>query len=334
MILTPAFAKTRDKPFRNCAKRWLRLQIPIFVALTFAFILVTLTRGVHIEASKLNNSTSWVASYAAVRPTITSFLQESFWASLLAGYENISVFASFGGTFFVGKQALIPPLWSLNIEFWGSILIIILAYLRPFVWAHRAAILFFLLLFAVNSLVLFVLGHLIAIACERESKLSLTTRNVIGLCLFLAGIEISLLREELISVDLFLSLNALTAFKAQTPFHLAGMIAAIFVFCGVVIAPWLRQIFCVRPLLWLGRISFGLYLIHVPILFTITAVLQVTLTPHLAPVISQAGAALTAAALGFGLTLVLATLFTKWIDDPAVTLGRMIVKPDRPTPTA
>ncbi len=323
-VLTKSFAQTRDKPFRNIFKRWARLQIPVFFALALAFGLFSLFGFVHHEAVILNNSQNYARQFWAISPTFESLLQEAFSDSLLTGYQNSSLFIGFGGDFFSSAQTLSPAFWSLNIEFWGSMLIILLAYLRPYILPHFITIMLCFLFFPMHNLILFVAGHLLACATEGEEKeppLSThLTRNIGGSALVLFGVLISVWREDAISENVFFALNSLTYFPAQSPFHFAGMVAALFIFLGVFISPWFHALFNLAPFQKLGWISFGLFLLHFPILLTVTAFLQV----HLHQLLGYGAGAVISASLGLVVTFRIAATFTKWVDAPAIRLSRYI----------
>jgi peptidoglycan/LPS O-acetylase OafA/YrhL len=109
--------------------------------------------------------------------------------------------------------------------------------------------------------------------------------------------------------------------QAQFPdnFHWQGEVGATLVFAGVTlcvpVARWLsRGIF-----LWLGRLSFSIYLLHFPVMQTIGCLVFSVTVP---------AGYLTACALGLagGLfcTLVLATCFEKCIDRKAIMLSKTL----------
>jgi peptidoglycan/LPS O-acetylase OafA/YrhL len=68
----------------------------------------------------------------------------------------------------------------------------------------------------------------------------------------------------------------------------------------------------------LGRLSFGIYLLHFPILFTAACLIFIGTSKALPHAASLA----VVFALFIGLTLVAAMAFERWIDRPAITLSR------------
>jgi peptidoglycan/LPS O-acetylase OafA/YrhL len=78
-----------------------------------------------------------------------------------------------------------------------------------------------------------------------------------------------------------------------------------------------------RPALFLGRISYPLYLIHAPIILSLGCGVFVVLIEHagLPRSLAAAGALLACLPASIGL----AVLFERWIDQPAIRLGKRLV---------
>ncbi|MDB5663146.1 MAG: putative acyltransferase [Sphingomonas bacterium] len=103
------------------------------------------------------------------------------------------------------------------------------------------------------------------------------------------------------------------ALLSFSPARLGGMLTA----CGAVaivaacaVHPLVKRSLAVAPLIWVGRVSYSLYLIHLPILLL--------LVHNLSPAI---GAPL-AVALTVPVSLGCAEIFHRWIEQPSMVLGR------------
>lgn len=91
-------------------------------------------------------------------------------------------------------------------------------------------------------------------------------------------------------------------------------IAAALVVTGVLLTPPLSKVLSLPPFLWLGQVSFGLYLVHVPILYTLVAALYLQWeipSPVLMP-------------LFIGTSLLFAQVFTRLVDEPSLRLSAQI----------
>jgi peptidoglycan/LPS O-acetylase OafA/YrhL len=69
--------------------------------------------------------------------------------------------------------------------------------------------------------------------------------------------------------------------ERESPRGAMALGCQLLVLC-IIMSPWLRRLLSARPLLWLGKVSFGIYLLHGPILrslLTICLYLGSTLQP-------------------------------------------------------
>mmetsp|Transcript_43916 Transcript_43916/g.65136 ORF Transcript_43916/g.65136 Transcript_43916/m.65136 type:complete len:348 (-) Transcript_43916:138-1181(-) len=73
-------------------------------------------------------------------------------------------------------------------------------------------------------------------------------------------------------------------------------------------------------LLWLGRISYSLYLTHVPILYSLTCMLFLSFSTTW----TYSQASWMALLISFPVMLTIATLFEQWVDTPAIRWSSMI----------
>lgn len=95
-------------------------------------------------------------------------------------------------------------------------------------------------------------------------------------------------------------------------------IAAAMIVYGCIASPRLQAIFSMKVPRFFGRISFSLYLFHVPLLYTIFAIGYVTLCP-----ITRLGL-LGLSTLFVPTSIALAYLFTAIIDEPVLRLNKVL----------
>jgi peptidoglycan/LPS O-acetylase OafA/YrhL len=89
-------------------------------------------------------------------------------------------------------------------------------------------------------------------------------------------------------------------------------LAAVYVVLAVMTRPVLQNGLSVKPLLWLGRVSYSLYLVHIPVLFALF---------H--GVGNRVSFALLAVA-GLLITLTVAQTFHWLVEKPSLQLGRIV----------
>ncbi len=99
-------------------------------------------------------------------------------------------------------------------------------------------------------------------------------------------------------------------------------IASFLLVGAVAFSPLLRRVLEMRSLRFLGGISFGLYLIHLPVLCSLGAGLFLATRQHLGW--SYNAGALCAAAATISTSILLAWAFHRWIDQPAVQVCKLL----------
>ncbi len=115
-------------------------------------------------------------------------------------------------------------------------------------------------------------------------------------------------------------LRPITLLSAQNHYHWQSEVGAMLVFGGVMLNYPLRKILAGRITQWLGKVSFSVYLVHFPILFT-----PGCLVFSLFARSSYALACIAEAVAGIGTTCVAAAIFEKNIDRRAVLFSKRII---------
>lgn len=93
-------------------------------------------------------------------------------------------------------------------------------------------------------------------------------------------------------------------------------------FAGICLIPAVRSALQKPALKNLGKLSFSIYLVHFPILLTVSCATFLLLNEHT----SYALAATCASIVGIGLTAPAAVAFRKLIDQPAINLSRSVAR--------
>jgi peptidoglycan/LPS O-acetylase OafA/YrhL len=159
---------------------------------------------------------------------------------------------------------------------------------------------------------LFVLGHLLRPSQpSRQARGAL--RNNRGVALLLLGFALCATKDWQV-VERFRQALC-TSELACTPslFQFQSQLGAIALYLGVLLSPLTWPFLGSAPCRQLGRLSFSIYLLHFPILFTI-----VCLTYTVLPSVGVAFAVFLA------VTLVAAIGFERTVDRPAIALSRRL----------
>jgi peptidoglycan/LPS O-acetylase OafA/YrhL len=266
---------------RLAVGRYTRLAIPIFIACSLVHLMMV---------------SGWIVPSSERPDALKPFLNFDSSLSRLLRFSFLDVFFDFRLV-----DSYIPPLWTMSIELMGSAVVIglVAAFgrLEWRVWVYVSAM---IALMALNSLYgLFIAGMILAELYVRGVSDAPGVRS-----LLVGGFVVGLL------VPILFSGNA-------SPAAMFGIVA----WC----AAWmflmpLRRLLELPVSRWLGRCSFPLYLIHAPLLYSLSLLL---LRRFEAAGISQPTANSLVVAVSVPLAVLAAWLLTP-VNDVAIELSRWL----------
>jgi peptidoglycan/LPS O-acetylase OafA/YrhL len=305
-VLTPSFARPGTFAAK-LGKRLVRLVIPVAAAAAIATALIAAMPHAHDAAAALTES-KWLAMDSSGAPTLAHLAREVGLDSLLLGYREATLFMPLAPMLTPMERSLDAPFWSLHLELYGSLLVLCLVTLRGWSpWLYRAAVVVCAIAFGTHPMFLFVSGHLLPPDRGKQA------RNSLGLPLLVLGLSMSAFKNWPILESVRMILAHTELASAPTLFQFQSQLAAIALFLGVRHSAFLWPILHSAPCRQLGKLSFSIYLLHFPILFTLVCFAYVAL-PSIA----------IAFALFLVLTLLSAVAFQRWVDAPAITLSHRI----------
>lgn len=289
VLTLPWFERADAGPVlqRRLWSRYLRLNLPIVAALGLAW-LVYRAGWMHAgEAAQLSGSTNWLASFYPAGLSGVTALKEALFGSIV-----------------LGSASFLPPLWTLKIEFIGSIYILLFFLAKP----------------ARHTLLPMALACLLLHAVHAE-------QSIYYIALF-AGAALHRVRltgaGRLAVLALGLYFGAYQHFRAMYGFLPDPQIWDVKSFynalgaacvCAAVLSG-LGSGLLNRPVVqFLGRISFSIYLLHFIVLCSLSAAFY-THFPRDALHIGIGFIVYLAACVGA------AWLFERWVDRPAIALSR------------
>lgn len=296
-VIAGAADRRHDLLVSNLITRYLRLAVPVTASVLLAWTLLSIFPTATADLrDAVDNPSAWlVNTHQGNIPSLGTAIFDGVIANFVrggSGFNNV--------------------LWTMKIELIGSIGIFGIYWVS----AGRARI---ILLAFVGFLVpvltspyymAFVLGALIFEAHTRN-RIRMP-RSWMTWVAFAAGVALGAAGQG--TAQRWGLPDLPGKLVIGNPVGIIPVLAAALILFAVIALPGVARFFSVSLLRWLGRVSFGLYLVHVPLLYTLVAVAYVRLDWSITMLA-------TAYVLG---AFVLAHLLTILIDEPTLRLLKPI----------
>lgn len=320
-VLTRSFERHLDHPFALVAGRILRLAVPALAAVLVAAAIMMWLGRPNAEAGALSGST-WFAGPRMADVSWFGILRDGIGNAVFLGYLGLPGIGFLAPWQQPLDHSFVAPLWTLSIEFYGSLLVLALC-----LCARRSRVAWWIAVIVTavvairSSYLCFVAGHLLASyrCAERQAM----DRPLIPAIAIVLGIFLCV-RAEVWQFEWLRTLCADPTpwlFPGQSPAQQQKTFGALLLFIGLIHLQTARAALS-RP--WLvrqSRLSFPLYLVHWPILYGPAALLFLSLHGVAGLAMARAGAIVAGIALAFAASL----LFLP-VDRGALALSRLVRK--------
>lgn len=257
-VLTYRFFATGDQSILGAGaiRRYFRLLPPIVLSLALTFVVMTVFLG-WIESVYTITNHPWMSEYFTHPSDIFDIARQMFW-----------------GSFFDNTVVYNKVLWTMNIEFVGSLLVFSFASLfgrTPNRWIFYLGAGLFLL----NTYYLpFILGMLLADMYNREHRKTFTINNG-GILLFIlgAGLFLGTFNKRISYIWIFQDLLLGYHLTLDIQEKIFYSIGAFLLLLALLNSAKLKAALSNRLLSFLGNISFSMYLLHMIIFGSFSSVL-------------------------------------------------------------
>jgi peptidoglycan/LPS O-acetylase OafA/YrhL len=319
-VLTPVFTHSRATNGAIIGSRFLRLAIPAIAGCAFSAILFQVFGGYNQTAGPVAKSW-WLAE--GWRPAADLwFLKDALINGVVLGFQGSSVVQWFGfpaASLASMADSYVTPLWTLSIEFYGSILVLLVARYRSWTLLILATI-----ILGRTYLLCFLVGHLAA-------RFELGGRR--PWVPWPAALAAAAIGMAVCLTSHFWSPRAVVQFCARSvaflppcplakPDYLMRVYgASVFTVAILQCAP-IRALLAHERLRALGRLSFPIYLTHWPVIFGVGSFSLLVLTPWA----GAQQARVLAMIISIAVTLFAATCFEP-VDRLALRVSRAWRKP-------
>jgi peptidoglycan/LPS O-acetylase OafA/YrhL len=287
-VLTRSFERQFEQPRVQILARAIRLGLPALSATVFAASLMLVTGRANVEAGKIMGN-AWFSQQWDANPSVLSVVRDGTINALFLGYSNMPGVAFLAPWQRTIEQSFVTPIWTLSIEFYGSIVILFLCWC-----ARRSRYLWWTAsvlgaLFAIRSAyICFFVGHLLAVVHRAERPVS--KHEMLPMALVVSGVACCVVTDVWQPAWLvtLCSYETHWLFPGQLPPMQQKALGAALVLAGIIDLQVCRNFLSKPWLVAYSRLSFPIYLIHWPIMCGLAATAFVYLSKifsmHLAQV--------------------------------------------------
>lgn len=305
VISYQVFHMTDEKQFsRSLLKRYPRLMLPVFALSAIVFVMLHLNLFFNTQAAALTGS-EWLAQFYQDKTTLSDL-----------------IFSSIADTWIVGYSTLYSnAFWMLADLFGGSFMAYILAAMskgmnRRVIFVYIGAALIYL---STNSrLTDFALGVLISyIVAQYGESIHKHKKGCVaaGLVMLVLSVVLGAYPVAYAPTNAYRFLNHLP--DRLNPYYFYHMLASALLVMAIWLLNPLRKLLSAKPVRFLGKISYSIYLVHIPVLFSLSAWLLIKLTEATGEYNISAGIMF---AISLGVILILAWLFYLLVEKNAERL--------------
>jgi len=320
-VLTRSFERQLAQPSSQILARVIRLGLPAIAATLVAAAVMLAFGKPNIQAGDLSGS-AWFARQWNTDVSLLSVIRDGTLDALFLGYRGLPGVAFLAPWQQPVEQSLVVPLWTLSIEFYGSMIVLGLCRFARRSRALWWAVVLLGTIFTVRSAyICFFIGHLLASFDRAErpapvSKLLPIFSIMFGifLCVLAEVWQPQWLRSLCAEPTYFLFPGQFAPMQQKT-------FGVVLVLVGIIDLEVARR-FLSRP--WLvarSKLSFPLYLIHWPILFGPAAALFLLLNGVVGIELARVGAIVAGISLAF-----VGSVFFLPVDRRALELARGLRK--------
>jgi peptidoglycan/LPS O-acetylase OafA/YrhL len=316
-VLSRSFERHLDHPLALIAARTVRLGLPALAAVLVSAALIAIFGRPNVQAGVISGS-EWFASWRFAELSMLSIVRDGIGNALFLGYRDLPGVAFLSPWQQSIGRSFAPPLWTLSIEFYGSLAVLLLCSCARQARTLWWAVVILATIFTIRSAYLcFVIGHLLA-NWHRAEKPAPQNRLLpvmaVTLGVFLC-VQADLWQFEWLRT--LCSEPTSWLFPGQSAAQQQKTFGAIFVLTGLIHLQWVRSALSWPWLVKQSRLSFPIYLVHWPILMGPAALIFLRLND----IIGLELARVCAIFAGIGIVFAAARLFLP-VDRGALSLSQ------------
>lgn len=303
-VLSNKFFKTKDNNvlIEGTTKRYFRLLLPVFASIFVAYLFLATGLFTNQEVGQLTNS-YWLSHFYTFDANFFEMLKQGLYRVFLYGESSYNI-----------------NLWTIYLEFLGSLLVF--SFLAFFGKMKKRYIVYILLFFVFYQTyyLAFLLGVLLCDLKHLENGQKYFIKNKVALfalfalAIFFASYPYGPPIENTVYEKINFAFLNVTFYQF---YHIIGGFLLVYVLLASNV---MQKFFSYRPMIFLGKISFSLYVFHLVIICSFSASLFEMLLPYFSYKMSFIIMFLCSLVL----LLPLSYLSYKYIDLSSVKLGNKV----------
>ncbi|WP_156151250.1 acyltransferase [Methanosarcina sp. WWM596] len=285
-VLSHKYFTTRDAETvrRSAYKRYFRLMVPVFAAVMISFLVGSFGLYHHMEIVAITGSLGWL-------DTLFQFPHGDIFGAIYSGLF---------GVFFSMDNRYNGALWTMNTELQGSFLIYGFLLFFGDRWERIFAYIVGFLLFKDGYMISFLAGMAL---CDLNTTLKYRVPEPICISITIVGLWIAAVPYDVNGLLSLIGLNI----GAQ---YLNLILGSILVLGGVAFSPFLNKLLSNSFMVWMGKLSFSVYVVHMIIIGSYSCITFSLLNQ----MVSYNVAAMATITSSIILVYLFATYFYRWFD--------------------
>lgn len=300
-VISIRYFQTGNKDYlvKSAVKRYLRLLVPIIFLETATFFLMKVGAYHNEAAAVISKSQDWFMGFNSQNPTLPTLFKEIF-------YD-----AFFGKPYYYNNI-----LWIIKYEFLGSLMVYGLLYITG-KWKYRNILYVILILVSIRSFYVSIfIGMFLCDLMHQENPLIQFCKNkFILLIATIIGLYFATYPAAGVNLE-----NTIYRFLGNPMVIIFYVIGTTLLFWVILNSRWMQSLLNIKLFQVIGKYSFGIYMVHFPVIATFSAWFLLTLDGTLSyNSIMIINVVLTAA-----IVFPIAVLFTKYIEPLGTRIANVV----------
>ncbi|AKB19461.1 MULTISPECIES: acyltransferase [unclassified Methanosarcina] len=302
-VLTQKYFKTKENGviISSAVRRYLRLFIPVFASVMLSYLLASAGLYRYYLETMVISAGSNYRDYWAFTPDIVEAVKQALWGSFFVG----------------GKMSYNPVLWTMKIEFFGSMFVFAMALLFGSLRNRWTFYLAAIVLFHNSYYLAFTIGMVFADTFNNKTPEFKKGNQIILSIVLILGLFLGSYPMSPVKADSLYSFLNTGFFKTPTvTYHIIG---AGMIMYALLNSRRMQNFFSSPVPVFLGKISYSLYLVHFLVISSFTCAVFLALYP----VLPYGAAVLISCFLSLFIIIPLSYLFYKYVDTTGVELSKL-----------